>query len=280
MQPHLFGEAVNNYIHSQKFRRLAVSSKKIYSNGLNILEEHLPAKTDISKITRPMVIGIRDRYYEQPGKCHAALVVLNNVLKYAYDRGHVDRNVAASIGDMPKGKSIPRWQEDEIDRFMDGAPYHLRDAMMVALYTGQRRSDLVRMEWSDYDGRSIHVKQQKTGVELWVPVHPKLKRHLDGMKLRLPQRYECNRILKNMYGQPWAADSLRCAFKRRSAKVGITDRMLHGIRKTTASILAEMGCTALQIMAITGHQTLKEIVRYTQEVEKKRMAQEAMDKWH
>jgi mannosyltransferase OCH1-like enzyme len=41
-----------------------------------------------------------------------------------------------------------------------------------------------------------------------------------------------------------------------------------------------MGCTAMQIMAITGHQTLKEIVRYTKEAEKKHMAQEAMDKWH
>jgi len=155
--------------------------------------------------------------------------------------------------------------------------------MMVALYTGQRKSDLVKMEWADYDGATIHVVQKKTGVELWIPVHPRLKKHLDGMKMRLPQRgtrVPCNRILQNHYHQPWSSEALRAAFKRRSAAVGITGRSLHGIRKTCASILAEMGCTALQIMSITGHQTLKEIVRYTKEAEKKRMAQEAIDKWH
>jgi integrase len=101
------------------------------------------------------------------------------------------------------------------------------------------------------------------------------------MRKRVPKttRGVSRRILLNSYGDPWPPDSLRCAFKRRCAKIGITNRTIHGIRKTTASILAEMGCTTLQIMAITGHQTMKEVVRYTVEAEKKKMAMEAMDKW-
>lgn len=276
----LFDNAVMEYIHSKKFRRLAYNSKRNYMNGIATLEPHFSGK-GLDEITRPMVIKFRDHYYDMPGKCKIALATLSNILKYAYDRGNVDRNVAAAVGDLPPDKPIERWDEAEIDRFLDGAPYYLIDAMMVALYTGQRRGDLIWMDWKDYENGTIHVKQRKTNTELWIPVHPKLKERLEAMAKRTPKstRVVCTRILLNCFGQPWSAESLRCAFKRRCAKVGIEGRTIHGIRKTCASILAEMGCTVHQIMAITGHRTMKEITRYTEEAEKKRMAQEAIDKW-
>lgn len=42
--------------------------------------------------------------------------------------------------------------------------------------------------------------------------------------------------------------------------------------------LAEAGCTTLQICAITGHETLKEISRYTAAADQERMARDAVDK--
>jgi integrase len=247
-------------------------------NGVDTLARYIDGYELLKDITRPRVIDIRDHLYDSPGKCRVAMNVLNNILRHAYDRGWVDSNVAVRLGDMPPYKEIERWSESEIDKFISTAPVHVRDAMMLALYTGQRRSDLIRMEWSHYDGKTIHVKQRKTGIELWVPVHPKLKNHLDKMALR--KRHDrVDRLLVNYYGQPWAGESLRCAFKRHSRKIGLEGKMLHGVRKTTASILGEIGCTALQIMAITGHQSLKEVQRYTEGAEKRILAQEAMQKW-
>lgn len=230
----------------------------------------------LRQITRPMVIAMRDKLYDAPGKCREALSTLNNILKLAYDRGWVEQNVAAKVGELPPSKAIERWQQDELDLFLSTAPWHLKNAMMLALYTGQRRSDLVKIRWPDYDGATIHVTQKKTGTELWIPVHPKLKQHLAVMALQEPIG---DFMLVNHYDQPWSPDSLRVAIKRHSSKIGLGGRMLHGVRKTTASILGEMGCTALQIMAITGHQSLKEVQRYTAGAEKKKLAQEAMDKW-
>jgi integrase len=50
----------------------------------------------------------------------------------------------------------------------------------------------------------------------------------------------------------------------------------HGLRKAAARRLAEAGCTALQIAAITGHKTLKEVSRYTAAADQGRMARDAM----
>jgi integrase len=52
----------------------------------------------------------------------------------------------------------------------------------------------------------------------------------------------------------------------------------HGLRKATARRLAELGCSAHQIAAITGHATLAEVQRYTNAAHRKRLAQEAMKK--
>jgi integrase len=52
----------------------------------------------------------------------------------------------------------------------------------------------------------------------------------------------------------------------------------HGLRKATARRLAELGCSAHQIAAITGHATLAEVQRYTNAADRKRLAQEAMQK--
>jgi hypothetical protein len=49
-------------------------------------------------------------------------------------------------------------------------------------------------------------------------------------------------------------------------------------RKATARRLAEIGCTANQIAAITGHASLSEAQRYTKAADRKRMAREAMAK--
>jgi integrase len=272
-----YNSTMSDYVKSKKFQGLAVRTKCIYLNGIDSLDPFFGGMK-LKDITRPKVIEFRDSLYHQPGKCRIAIATLNNILKFAYDRGWVPVNHAARLGDMPPQKEIERWQEDEIDKFLTTAPQHIKDAMMLALYTGQRRSDLVMMRWPDYDGQTIHVVQRKTGVELWIPVHPKLKAHLAVMaKRRKP--FNDNRILTNIFGQPWGSDSLRGAFKRHCAKIGLQAKMLHGVRKTTASILGEVGCTVHQIMAITGHQSLKEVQRYTQGAEKRTLAMEAMNKW-
>src|SRR5262249_41315706 len=50
----------------------------------------------------------------------------------------------------------------------------------------------------------------------------------------------------------------------------------HGLRKAAARRLAEAGCSASEIMAITGHKTLAEVERYTRAAEQERLARRAI----
>ena len=52
----------------------------------------------------------------------------------------------------------------------------------------------------------------------------------------------------------------------------------HELRKAACRRLAEAGCSANEIMAISGHATMKELVRYTKAADQARLARNAMTK--
>jgi integrase len=52
----------------------------------------------------------------------------------------------------------------------------------------------------------------------------------------------------------------------------------HGLRKAAARRLAEAGCTAKQIQAITGHKSLEEVERHTRKADQMQLARQAVTK--
>lgn len=270
-----FKEVADLYASAKNPEWLALRprSREIYLRGLHHIARF--NSIAVNKITRPMVIQFRDDTYSSPGKCRVGLTVLSNVLRYAHDRGWVEYNQASDIRSLPKKKPIEPWSQDEIDKCLAAAPDKIRQAIILALYTGQRRSDLIRMRWQDYDGEYIRVRQTKTGLDMVIPVHKQLKEMLDTM----PREKYSNFILTNSRGEPWHGDWLRARIGRVLNSVGIYGKSIHGLRKSAAVFLAEAGCTPHQIMAITGHQSIRQVQHYTIAADRKRLAKEAIDKW-
>ena len=85
-------------------------------------------------------------------------------------------------------------------------------------------------------------------------------------------------FLVTHFGKPYTAAGFGNWFRELCDGAGCFDISAHGGRKATARRLAEIGCSANQIAAITGHASLSEIQRYTKAADRKRMAQEAMKK--
>ncbi|WP_315729296.1 MULTISPECIES: tyrosine-type recombinase/integrase [unclassified Bradyrhizobium] len=52
----------------------------------------------------------------------------------------------------------------------------------------------------------------------------------------------------------------------------------HGLRKAAARRLAEAGCSASEIAAITGHKALAEVERYTRAADQERLARQAIQR--
>lgn len=135
--------------------------------------------------------------------------------------------------------------------------------MALLFYTGQRRSDVVTMSWSDVKDGTICVVPLKTkrtsGVKLWIPIYPALQEVLDAAERTN------GTILKTIFGAPFTSNGFGSGFMASKIdKAGLPKRCVtHGLRKTAARRFAEAGCTANEIAAITGLATLVEVSRYT-----------------
>jgi integrase len=165
------------------------------------------------------------------------------------------------------------WPSELIERFLREARPSLRWAVKLALYTGQRRSDLVKMKWSQYDGEFIEVRQQKTGALLSIPCHKALRTELESM----PR--VADTILVGERGAPLTGSSLSVMVRRQLREMGVNGYAIHGLRKNAAVELANAGCDAFEIAAITGHRTVGMVQHYAKRHDQRRRARSAMDKW-
>jgi len=167
------------------------------------------------------------------------------------------------------------WAEAEIEAYCDRHPVgsRARLAFDLLLFTGQRRADVVRMGRQQVRDGVLTIRQSKTGTEVEIPLHPELKASLDA----LPRKNMT--FLLTEYGKPFAVAGFGNWFRDRVGEAGLPVGLsAHGLRKAACRRLAEAGCTAPQIMAISGHRNLREVQTYIDAADKLRLAREAVDK--
>jgi len=77
--------------------------------------------------------------------------------------------------------------------------------------------------------------------------------------------------------KPYGGNAFSEQFRKWCDAAGLPKRCKpHGLRKAACRRLAEAGCSANEIMAISGHATMKELVRYTKAADQARLARNAM----
>jgi integrase len=132
-----------------------------------------------------------------------------------------------------------------LDALKNGERHHL--ALLLALWTGQRQGDLLRLPWSGYDGASIRMRQSKTGIRVIIPVGTPLKAALDAAA----KARQSTLILTNSEGRPWTADGFRSSWRKACAAIGIVGVTFHDLRGTAVTRLAIAGCTEAEIATNT-----------------------------
>jgi integrase len=182
-----------------------------------------------------------------------AWAVLARIMSVALDRGWIAANPCEKGGRLYHGNRRDKiWSlEDEL-AFIGRAPAHLHLPLTLALWTGQRQGDLLRLTWSAYDGAHIKLRQSKTGAKVPIPVGGPLKAMLD----RTPRRGLL--ILLSSEGTPWTGDGFRSSWKKACKKAGIVGVTFNDLRGTAVTRLAIAGCTEPEIASITGH-SLKDV---------------------
>jgi integrase len=208
------------------------------------------------------------------------LNTLRAMFEWAAKEGRVPDNPTLGVTrEKAKTTGYKTWSEAEIERFEAAHPIgsKARLAFAMILYTGLRRSDVVKLGRQHLHNGALTIEQGKTegGQEahLEIPLHPKLREIIDATPT-----VGVKTFLVTHFGKPYTAPGFGNWFRELCDSAGCPDISAHGGRKATARRLAEMGCSANQIASITGHASLSEVERYTKAADRKRMGQEAMKK--
>jgi hypothetical protein len=154
------------YQQSDDFLGLAPRSRFDYINKIKVIEKTfsdfpLDALTD--RRTRGVFMAWRDKLAVQSRRqADYTWTVLARVLSWSLDRGLTASNPCTRGGRLYHGSRAEKvWTDADEAMFLERAPAHLHLALVLALWTGQRQGDLLRLPWSAYDGTHI----EKAGRE-------------------------------------------------------------------------------------------------------------------
>jgi integrase len=263
-----------SYMHSAAYRGLRDTTKAGYASRIEALRTQHGHRT-VAGLTRERIItGILRPYADRPGAALTILKMLRILIRHAIDIGWLKHDPSLGIK-RPKTHEIRSWTDAEIKAFEERWPIGTKQRLAFALmlYTGQRRSDVHRMTWTDVSGATIRVVQQKTGRKLAIPLHFELL-----TMLSTADRDHAT-IINTERGQPFTVDGFSQWMRAAITDAGLpVNCQPHGLRKAAGRRLAEAGCTAHEIMAVLGHTTLAEAERYTREADQGRLAMEAVAK--
>jgi integrase len=281
VKPGTFRALAVSYFASVDFRSMASSTQSVYRNII----ERFCRETDkdgnahgdksAATLRREHIIKLMAARAEQPDSANGLRKVLRAMMKHGVEAGlRADDPTRDVRAIRVKTDGFHSWTDDEIAQFeaKHAVGSRARLALALLLYSGQRRSDVVRMGRQHIRDGVLQVRQMKTGAYLEIPVHAALAQIIaetSGDNLT---------FLTTQFGKPFTAPGFGNWFREQCNVAGLPHCSAHGLRKAAARRLAEAGCTEHEIASITGHASLREIVRYTKAADQRRLARSAIDK--
>jgi integrase len=266
-----FNGLIREYTLSEEFQRnLAPSTQTEYRRMLTKAEttfgDMAIAALEDWRVRKDF-LDWREKIARDSGSREAdyRLSAISAMLTWAVERGRLSANHLKGFKRLyHSDRAEIIWLPEHIAAFMKIAPIELQQALLLALHTGQREGDLLRLPWSAYDGKTIRLRQgksrrgQRLGQIVEIPCTAALRRMLDGMERTSPL------ILCTTTGRSFKKRYLTQLWNRVTRKAGLetVTRLdaadpvklhFHDLRGTTVTLLSEAGCTPQQIATITGH---------------------------
>jgi len=273
-----FNSLIRAYTASIEFEeKLATSTQAEYKRMLTKAEGEF-GKMPIAALDDPRVrkdlLDWREKIARASGQREAdnRLSAISAMLTWSVDRGKLTANHLRGFKRLYHAdRSEIIWLPEHIAAFMKVAPIEMQRALIIALHTGQREGDIIRLPWSAYKGDCIELRQGKARRHgrpaplVQIPCTAALRRMLDGMEHMSPL------ILTTKTGQSFKARYFNALWDRAMTTAGLqsvtlpgldepVDLHFHDLRGTAVTLLSEAGCTPQQIATITGH-SLKTVHR-------------------
>lgn len=219
------------------------------------------------------------------------LKAIRHLIAFAIDQGDckTDPTIGIKTTRPPKTSGHVTWGDAQIEQYRErhtiGTMARLALELMLNIAARRHDAHLIgrqhlkngRLSWRP------SKTSQSTGKVLTIRVLPELQAALDAMP-----RNNATFLLTEL-GKPFASPA---AFGNKFAdwcdlaglKPAVCDDgkvrnyRAHGLRKAACKRLAHAGCTAMEIMAVSGHTSLAEVQKYIVAVEQDQLAEAAMVK--
>jgi len=222
---------------------------------------------------------IRDAKIETPAAANQRVKALRALFTWANEAE--ETTVNPTIG-VKKIKYVSNghhsWTTDEMEQYNERHPIgtQARLALDILRYTTGHREDAPRLGRRHIRDGRVRFRQAKNEhrnpIDIDIPLHPAFATSIAATNVGNMT------LLITEYGKPFTANGVGNKFKEWCRQADLPHCSAHGVRKATSTALAEAGATPHQIMAITGHQTLEEVERYTRAASRKKTADAAMSK--
>ena len=248
---------------SKSWNKLADSTQGKYNT---YLDRFIKKFSDdlVSDFTTEIINSIHSSMSHEPHAANYALSVLSALFREA--RLHtslfgITENPCHGVERYGKKDGVaPRevfWSQDQQSTFLKVAQKLDPEVAMgfyLMVYSGQRLSDCLAMQNTDFDGEKIRVVQEKTDKKIWVPCHQDLKARINQhIKDRAQTGHIGGAILQTIGHKEFKKRYFSSRWDKVMAKTGLSDLRRHDIRSTAVIRLAEAECTVPEIASITGH---------------------------
>ena len=250
---------LNAYQQSPKFADLAARTRKDYIKHVRLIEAEFgdfPLSGLPDRRTRAEFLEWRDKLAAKSRRqADYVFATFAAIMAWAADRGLIISNPCERPGKLYRsGRAESIWTEADEAALLKVAPARIRLAYLLAVWTGQRQGDLLRLTWNAYDGSHIRLKQGKTGKRVVIPVSGALKSALD----EAAKERKAVTILTTVTGTAWTGHGFSATWRKTLAKAKVTGLTFHDLRGTAVTRLALAGCNEAEIATYTGH-SLKDV---------------------
>lgn len=260
---------VVEYYKSARFKQLAERTQRVRRGILDkFCEKH--GHKRYAQLQPSHLIKIRNDLSDTPEAANGLIKSLRQVFEAAIEISLADSNPAASVKLLkPKNsEGFHAWSIEEVEQYEATHPVGTmaRLALALFLYSGQRRSDVVRMGRQHVRDGWIRIRQVKTGAMVDIPILDELQRIIDASPTGDLA------FIVTTFNKPFTSNGFGNRMRKWCDEAGLPQCSAHGLRKASATRLADLGCSTHEIMAIGGWETLKEVERYTKNANRKRLA--------
>ncbi len=196
-----------------------------------------------------------------PSTTNRYISILKLFFRKSVQWGYIDKSPASQLTyyKNPPGR-IRFLKKEEWDRLEAECQNagELGKVIVFALYTGMRRSEILKLRWADvlFDIGVISLLKTKNGAPRSVPMHPTVLKMLqDKVKC-------CNWVFCFQRHQIVGTTKIHRLFERFMTQIELPDFTFHDLRHTFATYMIINGANIREVQEILGHKDINTTLRY------------------